>query len=135
LVEAKRRLLATPPQAPRFLYSHTGPSHSQNSGRCLPNETERYAQRLAKTNIEMRRDIESILSRDREAIIVVMGDHGPYLLGDCHRLRKYRTEQVTRELLLDRLGAFIAIYWGKEEAAEHEIELFQDAVSELLAEL
>jgi hypothetical protein len=37
-VATKRLVFSSKVDAPKFVYTHTGPGHSQNSGRCLSNE-------------------------------------------------------------------------------------------------
>lgn len=120
-IEKKRQAVALETSHPKFLYSHTGPSHSQNSGRCLSDETARFEERLHKSNVEMREDIEGILNQNRDAIIIVMGDHGPHLTGNCYVMDKdYQTDDITREHLQDRLGAFMAIRWPERYRARAE---------------
>lgn len=138
-IEKKRLAIALKTARPKFLYSHTGPGHSQNSGRCLPDETARFEERLQKSNAEMQEDIRQILSQKREAIIVVMGDHGPQLTGDCHRMEKdFKTADITRTHVQDRLGAFLAIRWPeqyKAQAEPIEIAMIQNTFHALFAAL
>lgn len=108
----KRRILALNSPAPKFHYSHSRfPGHSQNSGKCLSNEIEQFERRLAAANEEMSADIETILRSDRDAVIIVAGDHGPFLTGDCFALATRRPDEVTAVELADRYGVFLAIRW------------------------
>ena len=111
-LSTKRTILSSETPYPKYLYSHSGmPGHSQNSGTCLADERELYLVRLNKANTEMREDIEAIRRSNRDAIIIVAGDHGPYLLGDCLYLGAYKESAVTREMIMDRYGMFLAIAW------------------------
>src|SRR5690606_8940813 len=91
--------------------------HSQNSGRCRPDEAELYAARLERANREMRDDIETILATGRPSIVIVAGDHGASLTGDCLVLAGRPLETVTVADLADRHGALLAIRWPDGAAA------------------
>lgn len=112
-----------------FVYSHSNyPSHSQNSGACLPNEKELYRERLAVANIEMRQDVQMITEYDPQAIIIIAGDHGPYLTKNCVTLAEdYDQSEIDRLDIQDRYGTFLAIRWPTEEYMEYDqIEILQD---------
>ncbi len=133
----KRNLLADPGPQPVFLYSHSGPGHSQNSGACRDNETDLFEKRLQQANIEMRSDVKIAIDNQRSAIIIINGDHGPYLTKNCHNLNatEYNTDSVTRLDLQDRYGSFVAIRWpqGKTPASsKHRINLLQDVTPAVL---
>ena len=64
---------------------------------------------MARANEEMRHDIDEILETARDAIIVVAGDHGPYLTGDCAERRPGRSSEVTGDELVDRYGLLPAV--------------------------
>jgi hypothetical protein len=134
MLRAKRRIIRGEAPSPRFLYNHTGPGHSQNSGECVDDEVDRFQERLHEANIEMRGDVEAIEESDPGAIVIIHGDHGPSLLGDCHWLDDYPEEEITRPLLQDRWGAFLAIRWPKEtEQQQYELELIQDVFPAVLS--
>ena len=137
-LSAKRSVLSDGSSSPIFVYTHTLPSHSQNSGRCLDDETARYQARLVDANTEMRNDIEAVSVARPDAIIVVNGDHGPYLTKNCTWLwtRDYAPEDVTRLDIQDRVGAFLAIRWPEGMAAADEpIETIQDVLPAILGDL
>ena len=103
-----------------FVYSHTHyPGHSQNSGTCHPNEIELFENKLHIANSEMRKDIETINQYDPEAIVIIAGDHGPYLTKNCDGLLgtqgTYDVSEITRLDIQDRFGTFLAIRWPTEE--------------------
>lgn len=108
----KREIFKGNTSSPKFLYTHSRyPGHSQNSGRCLPNETSLYAKRLELANKEMRTDISDILESNRDSVIIIAGDHGPSLTGDCYALADRPSSEVTSFDILDRYGVFLAIRW------------------------
>lgn len=122
----------------RFVYMHDDlPGHSQNSGRCRPNETELFAERLEQANEAMRNDLALIRSHDPEAIIVVAGDHGPYLTKNCYVTgRSYKLAQINRLDLQDRYGSFLAIRWPAGQPPEYDdIVVLQDLFPVILAYL
>ena len=136
---SKKREFMNTSLHPKFLYMHTGPYHSQNSGRCLKNETTLFEKRLIKSNKEMKVDIETIQNNNPDALIIVMGDHGPYLTGNCTVLYKddFKTvDQVTRLDIQDRFGAFLAIKWPKSlEVLDDKIKVIQDVFPAVFATL
>lgn len=111
-VNVKRAALAAAPERPKMLYAHSPlPTHSQNSGRCLPDETARYARRLEAANHEIRQDVEAILATGRPSLIIVASDHGASLMGDCFTMEGTPPGELTREILADRYGSKLAIRW------------------------
>ena len=128
-VDQKRTVMRSREEQPLFLYSHTGPGHSQNSGACLPNEVELFERKLDKANLEMRQDIAAVLESNRDAIIIVNGDHGPHLTKNClgSMADDYTLDEITPLDLQDRFGSFLAIRWPEASPAEAEnIDILQD---------
>jgi hypothetical protein len=136
-VLAKRQVLAEKSSQPKMLYAHSAfPGHSQNSGRCLEDETHQYNMRLTIANEEIRGDVEAILSTDRDAIIVVAGDHGPFLTGDCYYMTRYREDDLSAQHLADRYSARLAIRWPDGAfAAYDKISTIQDVLFSIAAYL
>jgi hypothetical protein len=126
---AKQEVLQGLLGAPFFIYSHTNlPAHSQISGACRPNEVELYAERLAIANEEMKHDVEEVINYDPQAIIIVAGDHGPWLTKNClGTLKNYDISQITRLDIQDRFGTFLAIKWPDQDYMHYdEITILQD---------
>lgn len=122
--------------APKFIYAHNPlPGHSQNSGTLLPNETELFEDRLRRANQEMISDINQILSLKRESIIIIAGDHGPYLTADGFFMEKYKDEEVMRDHLLDRFGCFLAIRFpdSLKSKALPKISVLQDVLASVFS--
>lgn len=139
-VKRKRKIMEAPATAPIFMYTHTGPGHSQNSGACRPNEIKLYEERLIDANVEMREDIDTILANHPSAIIIVNGDHGPYLTKTCYDLwpEDYPRSSITRLDIQDRYGTFLAIRWPEKDPSNlppTKIRLIQDVGSAILSYL
>ncbi len=124
---------------PKFLYTHTGPGHSQNSGKCRVNEVDLFKTRLIKSNEEMREDIEVIQNNNPDALIIINGDHGPYLTGNCTSLAKgnFMPENMVSRLdIQDRFGTFLAIKWPKSlDVHDKDIIVLQDVFPAVFATL
>ncbi|MDD3098142.1 MAG: hypothetical protein PHU99_10530, partial [Candidatus Cloacimonetes bacterium] len=97
---------------PKFVIDQVSkPSHSQNSGKCLPNETELWIGRYMEALQYLERDLEALHQHDPEAIAIFIGDHGPALLGDCYVLQNWKREEISPELIWDRIGTMVAVKW------------------------
>ncbi|MEG0328563.1 MAG: CDP-glycerol glycerophosphotransferase family protein [Erysipelothrix sp.] len=128
---AKRAVLSKESEKPVFMHSHGDyPGHSQNSGVLLPNETEIHLARLELANQEMRDDIAAIQLQNRDAIVIVAGDHGAYLTKNGVGLNDdYDISEVTRDDIQDRFGTFLAIHWpDKSYAKRYPIQTIQDVM-------
>ena len=136
---AKRSILGTKHAGPTFLYAHSRfPRHSQFSGRCLPDETQLFAQRLQIANREMQQDLELLIRNDPGAIIIVAGDHGPYLTKNCTYTSRggYDLAQITRLDIQDRYGTFLAIRWPSDNFQRFDdIQVLQDLFPSVFAYL
>lgn len=133
---AKRKALTNNSKESKFHYSHSDyPGHSQNSGVLRPNETELHFGWLDTANIEMREDIAAIRSMNRDAIIIVAGDHGPYLTKNGIGLDdEYPISEIDALDIQDRFGAFLAISWPEKDAEEkYNIEIIQDILPAVIS--
>jgi len=122
----------------RFIYTHSNlPGHSQNSGSCLPNETELFNDRLLRANLEMRQDVETIIENDPKAIVIVAGDHGPYLTKNCTNTGfSYDISEISRLDIQDRYGTFLAIRWPTGDFEKYDdIIVLQDLFPAIFAYL
>jgi hypothetical protein len=123
---------------PSFLYTHTGPSHSQTSGACLEDEVERFKDRLIAANAEMREDIETIVRQRPNALIIVNGDHGPHLTKNCRLLHasEFGPAEITRLDIQDRFGAFLAVRWpNRTPGVRPRIKILQDVMPAVVTTL
>jgi hypothetical protein len=85
----------------------------------------------------MKRDIETIAQNDPGAIVVVAGDHGPYLSKNCKRiLNDYDSNEISRLDIQSRFGTFLAIKWPSEDFSEYDdITVIQDIFPAIFAYL
>jgi len=137
-VETKQSIFKNIPRDPVFIYMHSNlPSHSQNSGACLPNDTDLFEERLVKANIEMRQDVNLIVDNDPDAIVIVAGDHGPYLTKNCTITTDvYDISEITRLDIQDRHATFLAIRWPTGDFVEYDdILVLQDLFPAVFAYL
>jgi len=137
-VEHKVSAFENLPDNPRFVCMHDPfPGHSQNSGACLPNETELFREGLIQANHRMKQDVETIMQNDPGAMIIVAGDHGPYLTKNCTSTgRHYDISQISRLDIQDRFGTFLAIKWPTENSSQYDdIIVLQDLFPVIFAYL
>jgi hypothetical protein len=137
-VREKQRIFSAPSATPKFVYTHSNlPGHSQMSGICRPNEADLYGEDVAKANLEMRQDVETILQHDPNAIVIVAGDHGPRLTKNCMGTgNEYETSEISRLDIQDRFGTFLAIRWPGEGFEEYDdIVVLQDLFPSVFAYL
>ena len=127
-IETKQSVFEDVAGNPVSIYMHSSfPGHSQNSGACLPDEIQKYAERLTLANTEMRQDIKTIMENDPTAIIIVAGDHGPYLTKNCKSTEEYDISEISRLDIQDRYGTFLAIKWPTGDFDKYDdITVLQD---------
>ena len=137
-VEGKHKIFEDVSGKQVFIYMHTNlPSHSQNSGACLPDETDLFEERLKQSNVEMRQDIQLIIENDPGAIVIVAGDHGPYLTKNCYITTDiYDKSEMSRLDIQDRYGTFLAIRWPTGDFIKYDnITVLQDLFPAIFAYL
>jgi len=131
----KRGVLGQSDAAPRFMYSHNSyPGHSQNSGQCLEGDRKNYFSGVDIANEEMREDLGSIPDLEG-AIIIIAGDHGPYLTKNCRGLGLYPIDEIERLDIQDRYGTFLAVRWPGTDRRNFDIEVLQDIFPAVLSYL
>lgn len=137
-IDQKRLIMSIQRDQPSFLYTHTGPGHSQNTGSCLSDEVPRFERKLRNANLEMREDIDTVLSSNPGAIVVVNGDHGPHLTKNCLGSMQgdYTLDEITPLDIQDRFGSFLAIRWPRPRPGiDDGIVILQDVFPAILAYL
>jgi hypothetical protein len=137
-IEEKQKIFQKIYHRKVFVYSHSNmPSHSQNSGACLENEIELYKERLEVANLEIKNDVQLLVKNDPEAIIIIAGDHGPYLTKNCSTTEgAYDISSISRLDIQDRYGTFLAIRWPTEEYKVYDdIIVLQDIFPVIFAYL
>lgn len=134
-IRVKKERLERNKHKPIIHHSHDdNPGHSQNSGVLLPNETELFIERLEVANREMKNNISSIRENDSEAIIVILGDHGPYLTKNGIGLQDYEIDEIDRIDIQDRFGTFLAISWPDNDFVDQlDINLIQDVLPAIIS--
>ena len=120
-----------------LFYTHNAyPGHSGNTGKCAPNEKQIYFEGMKKANIEMKNDVLNIISNDPDSIIVLFGDHGPYLTKNCRNLKNYDINNIDRYDIQDRYGTFFSIYWPEDiSKVEYNIVITQDILPAILSNI
>ena len=85
----------------------------------------------------MKNDVLNVLKNDPGSIIVLVGDHGPYLTKNCSGLQDlYDTSVINKYDLQDRYGTFLSIYWPKDiTSIENNIQMSQDIFPAILSKI
>lgn len=144
-VEKKHAILKRNNQPPLFMYTHSNfPGHGPSGMGVDPEESPKYMEwytnnALQIANKEMMDDIVLILGNNPEAIVIIAGDHGPFLTKDGYGLNRrgnFATKDIDRYDIQDRFGAFLAIRWPDHEYAKtHNIVILQDIFPAVFAYL
>jgi hypothetical protein len=137
-VQEKRAILENKIQDKGFYYFHSGyPGHSQDSGKCRSNEVDIYFHNLEIANIEMQEDINLLVENHPDAIIIIAGDHGPYLTKSCSGTSKdYDISEISRLDIQDRFATFLAIRWPTDDYEKFDdITVLQDIFPTVFAYL
>ena len=97
--------------SPTFQYIHLyAPTHAPDSQVGICDESEQityYSERVAEVNRHLQDLISDIISRDSTAVIVLTGDHGPFIANKCSRW----TDLDTLSGYRDRMAVIMAIRW------------------------
>ena len=120
-----------------FFWTHNAyPGHSQNSGSCSSIERQSYFEGMKRANTEMKNDVLNIFKNDKDPIIVLLGDHGPYLTKNCTLLKDYDINKIDKYDIQDRYGTFLSIYWPEDVSSdEHNIVITQDIFPAILSNI
>jgi hypothetical protein len=83
----------------------------------------------------MRQDVEMIIENDPKAIVIVAGDHGPFLTKNCITTEDdYEISEISRLDIQDRFGTFLAIRWPSSDFEEYDdITILQDLFPAIFA--
>jgi hypothetical protein len=131
----KRQYLSANSDSPIFFYTHNQyPGHSQNSGRCLPDETIQFAERLEIANEEMEQDALAVIAARPNSIVVIASDHGPYLTKNCTGLGNFSGDEIERLDIQDRYGAFLAIRWSNDVTPAYDLQVLQEVLPAVFSE-
>ena len=133
--QQKRSILQGNHPKPVFAYSHDRyPGHrgsTQQDPDQEEEETLKYLENLKIANAEMRQDVALLLKHNPDALVIIAGDHGPFLTKSGFGVRRqpdnYKANDIDRYDMQDRKGIFLAIRWpDKDYAQRYEIKIFQD---------
>ncbi|OGV25870.1 MAG: hypothetical protein A3F18_02845 [Legionellales bacterium RIFCSPHIGHO2_12_FULL_37_14] len=81
-------------------------------------EIKKYLGRIKLTEEFVWSTIQTIQARDKNALIIVAGDHGPYILRQCTRKGIDKNDQI-----MERQGAFLAILWGDDYIGTYDSKI------------
>lgn len=105
---------------PHFTYVHIAePGHPPTvmRGRCDESyEHEAYSRRIGTANTFLKGAINEIIGNDPAAVIVLAGDHGPWIKNRCETVADLQSVTGYR----DRLGALLAVRWPRGYAGEYD---------------
>ena len=75
------------------------------------------------------------MKNDPSGIIIIAGDHGPYLTKNCIGTKgDYNISEISRLDIQDRYGTFLAIKWPTDEFSKYdEITVLQDIFPAIFA--
>jgi hypothetical protein len=136
---SKRRALAaaSSDSTPDFIYSHSNlPGHTQNSGVCQDGEVDNWkSKKLPKANEEMKEDLTVLAPNLENSIVIITGDHGPYLTKNCTVLHEWNPMEVDRLDIQDRNGTFLAIHWPERYQNSDQIDVVQQLFPTILKQL
>lgn len=132
----KKTFLVSKKQKSLFFSHNKYPGHTQNSGKCKDYEKKKYFHNMKKANREMKNDVLDIFKNDKNPIIVLVSDHGPYLKKNCSNLKKYKKSVIDKYDIQDRYGVFLSIYWPKNfQKTNQEIMIAQDIFPLILSKI
>jgi hypothetical protein len=134
---AKKGYLTSSEKNTLFFTHNNYPGHSGHSARCNIDDKKIYFEGMKKANTEMKDDVLNILNNDPNSIIVLVGDHGPYLTKNCSGLQDYyNASEINKYDIQDRYGTFLSIYWPKDISdVEHNIVMAQDIFPAILSKI
>ncbi len=144
-LEQKHKVISRKYSEPAFLYSHSiYPGHSPSSKGMsleeLPEKLKQHLVKIDKANDEMKQDVEVIIKNNPDAIVILAGDHGPFMTKTGYGLGKgrgdYKASDLDRYDIQNRFGMFLAIRWPEGKPQEKfDIKILQDVFPAVLSYL
>lgn len=143
-LKQKHKVLKGKHQSPVFLYAHSiYPGHRPWQSQYADDENKYikiHLNHIKIANIEIRKDVDKILKYNPSAIIIIAGDHGPFLTKTGYGVHanphEYSINDIDRYDMQDRYGAFLAIRWPNEDySTKHDIAILQDIFPAVFAYL
>lgn len=128
-LDVKRRILESSPPTASFVYAHSdAPGHATLAALYRKGdafELREYEKCLAAADAELREDIEMLLKKDDDSIIIVASDHGPYL-------HEPEGDGFNAMDLLDRCGVQLLIRWPNDYQPCIELDCLQNVMLEVM---
>lgn len=125
----KRRVISAAPSSKSFVYAHCEwPGHATASEayrKSMAEEVAAFAARVAKADVELEEDLNLILAKDENAIILVASDHGS-------NLRLCERGDYGRLDLLDRCGIQLYVRWPKDYRPTLKLTCFTNVFLETM---
>jgi hypothetical protein len=122
-----------------FAWGFGYPEHSSNSNRFSEYESKKWVPRYYRSIKDMEREFELTVTKNPDAIVILMSDHGPWLLEDATKYYPSLTSNKIRLIhFRDTFGAFMAIRWPDKKRAgkyDKEFNVTQDLFPILLSYL
>jgi len=143
-LEEKQNVLKGAHSSPAFMYAHSRyPGHGPTWGMSIDGADKwisRHFNRIENANAEMTMDVKKIVNQNPDAIVIIAGDHGPFMTKTGYRVHlnpdEYSAEDINRYDVQDRYGAFLAIRWPESNyAKKHDIKILQDIFPAVFAYL
>ena len=136
-LNSKRKYLTSKKKNNFFYSQNKYPGHSGHSSKCGSEDKNLYFEGLKKANLEMKHDVTNILANDPNSIIVLVGDHGPYLTKNCSGLQNfYKKSEIDKYDIQDRYGTFLSIHWPKDiKNVNQNIQMAQDIFPAILSRI
>ena len=143
-LEEKNKAIGKNSADPVMLYSHScypghGPSGQGLTEEDQSKERSGYLGRIINANEEMRLNVEEIIKKNPDAIVIFAGDHGPFMTKTGYGLSRgrgnFKASDLDRYDIQDRFGMFLAIRWPEKAANQYDIKIFQDVFPAVLSYL
>jgi 60Kd inner membrane protein len=123
------RLSSLENETPLFLFTHFSiPGHApnlENKRSTFEAHAKDFGKNLKTANLHMTTLIHSIIENDPNAIIILAGDHGPFLMGKSMKFHLTAEKDLSKERFLDAYSTFLAVRWP-EKSEEREILILQN---------
>ncbi len=143
-LEEKNKAIGKNSADPVMLYSHScypghGPSGQGLTEEDQSKERSGYLGRIINANEEMRLNVEEIIKKNPDAIVIFAGDHGPFMTKTGYGLSRgrgnFKASDLDRYDIQDRFGMFLAIRWPEKAADQYDIKILQDVFPAVLSYL
>lgn len=105
-----------PPDKNFYFIEKNAPSHvasKKHKSLGKVKEREKYLKKLDEVNVWLKKIVSSIVSKDKNAMIVIVADHGGFVGMDA--TEESRAKQTDKDLVNSMFASALAIKWPKEE--------------------